>query len=259
MKTPVTYVEVTEAAGTRVTREALDMLLTRYAYAASFSSGRDVLEVACGAAQGLGLLSKRARRVIGGDRTESLLRIGQRQYAGRVPLTRLDAHALPFADRRFDVVLLYEAIYYLSCPVAFLNEARRVLRPDGVLIICTANPERLDFHPSPLSTRYFTARELRDLLRSHGFGADVFGAFPAGEASLSGRLVHTIKRVAAALHLMPRSMKGKEWLKRLFFGPLVQFPAEVQEGSGAYNAPVPLDLNNPTGGYKVLYAVGRPG
>lgn len=47
----------------------------------------------------------------------------------------MDAQELPFQDATFDVVLLLEAIYYLPHAEKFMAEARRVLRPDGILFI----------------------------------------------------------------------------------------------------------------------------
>jgi len=167
---------------------------------------------------------------------------------------RLDGHALPFADRSFDVVLLYEAIYYLARPDAFVREARRLLRAGGVLIICSANPERQDFNPSPFSARYLNAGDLTSILDAHGFRARVFGAFPVARHG-SGAVVSAIKRAAARLHLIPKSMKGKEWLKRLFLGPLEPFPAEVHENIASFHAPVPL-APEVAADFKVLYAVG---
>ena len=81
----------------------------------------------------------------------------------------MDAQSLPLETASFDVVMLFEAIYYLPNPELFLREARRVLRPDGLLLICSANCERADFNASPFSHRYFSARDLGSLLSREGF------------------------------------------------------------------------------------------
>lgn len=251
------YTQVTETPGDRITREALSMMWTRYEYAASLCGGKRVLEVACGAGQGLGYLAARASRVVGGDYTHGLLRTARKHYGDRVSLVRLDAHSLPFRDRVFDVIILYEAIYYLSEPVAFFVDCRRVLREGGVLMICTVNREWLDFNPSPFSTTYYSATELSDLLRAQGFTVELFGAFQVSTKSPRDRLVSFLKRAAVGLHLIPRTMKGKELLKRLFFGKLVTMPAELREGLERACPLVPLDGGRPVSTYKVLYAIGR--
>src|SRR5438128_953104 len=132
---------VTETPGVGASREQLAMLLARYTLAAERAVNKDVLEVACGSGMGLGYLATRARRVVGGDYTFPLLRAAQRHYSGRIPLVRHDAAVLPFAAASFDVVILYEAVYYLSRPEEFVKEAQRVLRPYGTVIICSVNCE----------------------------------------------------------------------------------------------------------------------
>ena len=251
------YTGVTETPGTRVTWEALSMLYTRYRTAAAFCEGKDVLDVACGAGQGLGYLAAKADRAVGGDYTEGLLRMARRYYGGRVPLVRLDAHRLPFRRHRFDVIILYEAIYYLAQPDKFLAECRRVLRHQGVVLICTVNKEWADFNPSPFSTRYFAAQELGELLKEKGFSLELYGAFPVSRRSVKDRIVSVIKQVAILLHLIPKTMKGKEVLKWLFFGRLTSIPPELTDGMAQVYPLVPLTENCVLSDYKVLFGVGR--
>lgn len=251
------YSTVTETPGTRVTYEALSMLLTRYRVAAGFCEGKEVLEVACGSGQGLGYLAGRARRVIGGDVTAELLRIGRRHYGDRMPLLRLDAHALPFRVGSFDLVILFEAIYYLAQPERFLKECRRVLRNGGIIVISTPNREWPDFNPSPFSSKYFSAQELDGLLRRQGFSAELFGAFPAERGTPRDRVVSMIRRTAVSLNLIPKTMKGKERLKRIFLGKLTPLPSEVNEGMSRHCPLTPVPTHSPISDFKVLYAVGR--
>lgn len=251
------YSTVTETPGNRMTVEALEMLYTRYRFAASFCEGGDVLEVACGAGQGLGYLAARAHHLVGGDYTPRLLAVGKGHYGGRVPLLRLDGQALPFRSAAFDVVVLFEAIYYLPQPHRFLCECRRVLRPGGVVVVGTVNCEWADFNPSPYSVRYYGAVELAELLERAGFEAELFGAFPPRLATGRDRVVSAVKRTAVALGLIPRTMKGKEWLKRLFFGRLQEVPAEVEDGRVEYRAPVRIATTAAAPAWKMLFALGR--
>lgn len=236
------------------------MMVTRYEFAARRATGRDLLEVACGAGQGLGLLATRASSVAGGDFTERLVRVAKAHYGSRVPVLRLDAHALPYADGSIDVVLLYEAIYYLRNPERFFAECRRILRPGGEVIVCSANPELDDFHPSPHSVRYHSARELAELLRSAGFRAQTLGAFAVTRRGWKSRVRRNLKRFATALHLVPRTMRGKELLKRIFYGRLVAMPRELEPTSaGNYEPPVEIDATEgPVLSHRVIYAIGQP-
>jgi len=251
------YTEVTETTGTRVTQEALSMLYTRYRMAAAFCEGKDVLEVACGAGQGLGYLATKAGHVVGGDYTEGLLRMAREHYGVRIPLVQLDAHTLPFRDGIFDVVILYEAVYYLRQPDKFFSECRRILRDQGVLLICTVNKEWADFNPSTLSTQYYGVQELDERLGRHGFGVELYGAFPASRKLARDLLLSWVKRLAVRLHLIPKTMKGKEVFKRVFLGTLTPIPPEVTDSIANAHELTPITGDCTVSDYKVIYAVGR--
>lgn len=253
------YSVVTETAGIEASQEQLSMLYTRYKFATEFCHGKDILEVACGAGQGLGYLKKVARRVIGGDIDNKNLELATRYYHERndIEIKKIDAHQLPFGDQSIDVVILYEAIYYLLEPEKFIAECRRVLRKSGTLLISTANREWSDFNPSPFSIRYFSATELIELLKRHRFDVEILGGFPATKDSLRSYIISFIKRMAVSLHLIPKTMRGKQFLKRIFFGKLTPIPPEVIEDMACYAPPLPLQ-SYPTGPEcKVIYAVGQ--
>ena len=137
-------------------------------------------------------------------------------------------------DSSFDVVVLFEAIYYLDDPVGFAREARRVLRPGGVLLVCTTNKDLPDFNPSAHARAYFGAPELRGLFESAGFGVELLGQDPIGVASPLERAIAVLKRAAVRANAIPMTMKGKVALKRLVFGKLVMLPdGNAQKASRA--------------------------
>jgi len=253
----IDYTTVSEVPGVGASSEQMRMAYTRYAWAASFCDGKEVLDVGCGVGQGLGYLAKRTRRVVGGDYTERLLQLAQSHYGKKMPLVRLDAHALPFRARSFDVIILCEVIYYLSQPELFLEECLRLLRVGGLLLICTVNRECSGFNPSPFSTRYFSVRELSELLQKYQFQVESYVAFPVARGSAKDVVVSLVERIAVAFRLMPKTMKGKELLKRIFFGKLIPLTAELENGMVEYALPVPIPHDSPTAQHKVLYAVGR--
>lgn len=251
------YSSVTELPASMVTRDQLARACHRYYFAGRFSDGKDVLEVACGPGLGLGYLATRAKRVIGGDITKSLVDSAQRHYGSRVEILYLDAHKLPFPERSFDAVILYEAIYYLSSPDEFLRECRRVLRPNGVVLICTVNKDWKGFNPSPHSVRYFSVSELHQLLEGHGFETEAFGAFPEKAETTRDKVVSLLRRVAVRTGLIPKTMEGKRYLKRLFYGKLTPLPPEIRDGMAEYQDPVPLAPDTSSSTFKVLYFVAR--
>ena len=255
--TTIDYSEVTEAVGNRISREAIEMMWTRYDFAARYCEGKDVLEAGCGAGQGLGLLAKSASFLVGSDYTESLVRSASNHYRGRVPVMRADAQELPFRDDSFDTVIFFEAVYYLQNVKAFLTECKRVLRPGGILVLCSANPERPDFNPSPHSVQYYSASELFRILTHEGFEAEIFAAYPLASQSLKSGVITLIKRVAVGLRLVPKSMKGKELLKRIFLGRLEEMPQEMVHRPGECSVPTQVSLAGALPGYKVIYSVGH--
>lgn len=253
----IDYTTVTELPGTRATSEQLAMNCHRYYTSSSYCKDKDVLEVACGAGQGLGYLANTANKVVGGDIDRNILRFAKEHYKGKdnIEIHLLDAHKLPFEDGSMDVVILLEAIYYLNHPEKFVEEAYRVLRNDGVLIICTVNKDWSDFNPSPYSIKYFSAPELYQLLHHKFPHVELYGAFETTPGSVTSKVISFIRRMAVALRLIPKTMKGKELFKRIFFGKLVQLPPEIKDGMIQYSSPVPIAFDSPNFQYKVFYAV----
>ncbi|MFQ5842886.1 MAG: class I SAM-dependent methyltransferase [Thermodesulfobacteriota bacterium] len=253
----IDYTTVTEVPGNRVTQEQLERMFHRYCFAANFSTGKDILEVACGAGQGLNYLAKRAKKAFGGDYTERLIKEAKRFYQEKLPLLRLDAHFLPFVEHCFDVVILYEAIYYLTQPEKFFYEARRVLRKDGVLLVATVNKDWPEFNPSPFSTHYFSVPELSHQLQSNGFAVEVYGAFSVVPKTVKEKMIATVRKCAIAFHLIPKTMKGKEFLKKIFYGKLLLLREEIEDGMCEYVPPAPIPSDIPNFEYKVIYAVAK--
>lgn len=253
----ISYSAVTEAPGSRVTPTQLSMLHTRYVTAYKYCHDKDVLEVGCGPGLGLGYLANCARTVIGGDYTISLVQAAQNHYGGRVGLLCLDAQVLPFRDHCFDVIILYEAIYYLPQPDLFLKECLRLLRNDGLLLLCCANQDCPEFVGSRFGVQYFSVPDLSDMLEKHGFDVELYGAFPLGQMSLKGKLISGIRRVASAASLIPGSLKGRELLKRVFYGKLLVLEKEITGEKTLTEPLVPIPKDFPDRDYKVLYAVAR--
>ncbi|MGD9728943.1 MAG: class I SAM-dependent methyltransferase [Nitrospiraceae bacterium] len=251
------YSTVTEQAGDLVSGEALSMLYSRYRYASRFCAGKRVLEVACGPGLGLAYLSKHAALAVGGDYTRSLLVAARRSSRNFMPLVRMDAQSLPLRDGTVDVIVCYEAIYYFSEPDRFVRECRRVLSPNGLLLLCTVNAEWPEFNPSPRSHRYATATALTHMLSLERFSVQLLGAFPVRAESLQDYALSGLKRLAVRLRLIPSTMKGKVLLKRIFLGKLVSLPAAIADGLAPYCEPVPIDAEQPVRDFKIIFAMAR--
>lgn len=246
------FLSVTELAGDEVSREQVERLCRRYYWAGEYCRGRDVAEVACGTGQGLGYLAGLTKSLRAGDCSAEILNIARRHYSDRIALEQFDAQRMPYPDRSLDVVMIFEAIYYLPSLERFLAECRRVLRAGGRALVVTANKDLYDFSPSPFSMKYYGVVELGEALAQHGFSAQFFGDTPVDAVSWKQRLLRPAKKLVVASGLMPRSMAGKKLLKRLVFGALVTMPAEITAGMVPYHPPAPLPAGEPDLRHKVI-------
>lgn len=249
------YSQVTEVAGEKVSREQIERMLSRYRFAARYCQNNVVLEVGCGSGQGLGVLSQAAAKVVAADYTESLIRQAHHHYNERILLVRLDAHMLPFNPLSFDTIILYEAIYYLENPNLFIEECVRILKPNGTILICNANKDLPDFNPSPYSYQYFSPVDFRELFKNYGMRVECFGDWQVDYNHPLSRLLSLIKRAMVQLNLMPKTMRGKLFFKRLVFGKLVELPAELVDTGEPMQAPVKISTDDSNQDFKVIFAV----
>lgn len=248
------YALVSERPGDVVLPDALEMARTRYAFAHQHAVGQSVVEAACGAGHGLGRLVSPGRQVIGFDITESLLRQAKEHYGDRAGLLRCDANALPFPDAAVDTLILFEAIYYFENIDRFLAEASRVLKANGRLLLCWANPTHYEFVPGAYTFGYPTHNGMRDLLVDRGFATELYGGFPSSISGVGQRLRSALKRRAGRLGVIPGGMRGKAFLKRMFYGGLTRFPSEIDHGHPRH-LPTVLSDDDAASDYRVLYAV----
>ena len=260
---PVDYDLITEIGGTPITEEAASMFYTRYAIAAELARGRRSLELGCASGTGLGLLLQTADFVAGGDIHFPMLRVGSQHYAGRVPFAQFSVTDIPFSDGSFGFIFFMEASYYVRDFKRALDEIDRVLDSDGVVLFVNANPQRPDFIRSPHSEHYHSAAEFRDLLKKRGYGVETFAAFElevdgerAASKTLIRRLLPAARRVAEALHLVPRTLKGRARIKRLLFGKLRTMPRELPPDF-ARREPLARIGSDPATRHKVIYVLGR--
>lgn len=113
----------------------------RYTWVALMCEGKDVLDIACGEGYGSALLARKARSVVGVDISEEAVAHARGKYAGRSNLRfqQGSATSVPMAGASVDVVVSFETIEHLAEQKEMLAELRRVLRPDGLLVISSPN------------------------------------------------------------------------------------------------------------------------
>jgi ubiquinone/menaquinone biosynthesis C-methylase UbiE len=244
---------VTELPGNKAHRDQIDAIRTRYCWAAERCENKDTLELACGSGIGLGILERASKSLIGGDVDPNVLDFAARHYLGRsIELKNIDACNICLPSQSVDVVICFEALYYFNSFSKALKEINRILRKKGEFLGCTVNKQWHGFNPSPYSTNYYSLDELSDLLHSFGFNTVFSLAYedkPHGQVS---RFVSWLRKKASELGLIPKTMKGKAFLKRLFYGRLSPLPAEM-EAKGLLHEVEPIKENDIKTDYKVIF------
>ena len=144
----------------------------RYAFAARYSDGKRVLDLGCGTGYGAAELSNRARYVVGVELSREALCYARSHYTPpNVCWTQASATALPFADATFDLITAFEVIEHVDNWPAILPEARRVLAPEGLLLVSTPNQRyyaesRAETGPNPFHAHEFRYQEFCDAIRN---------------------------------------------------------------------------------------------
>ena len=120
--------------------DLLNEHLARYAFAARLARGKRVLDAGCGAGYGSAELAGEADSVVGVDVADQAIAFATAHYQlPNLRFERASCTALPHAAGSFDLVAAFEVIEHLEDWPALLAEARRVLSPNGQLVVSTPN------------------------------------------------------------------------------------------------------------------------
>jgi SAM-dependent methyltransferase len=120
--------------------DLLNEHMARYTFAARLARGKRVLDVGCGAGYGSAELAQEARSVLGIDIAAEAVNYARANYRQpNLSFEQGSGAALPHADSIFDLVVAFEVIEHLENFSALLQEARRVLAPNGQFIVSTPN------------------------------------------------------------------------------------------------------------------------
>jgi ubiquinone/menaquinone biosynthesis C-methylase UbiE len=149
-------------------------------------SGGRVLELGCGPGRYVAMLASLGFDVVGVDPvaydTWSMIR----SHRDVTFQDGVFAEVLPFANASFDHIACMGALLYFRDPVAALAEMRRVVKPNGRLVVRSVNRnslyQRVRGAPlDPASHNHYTMPELQDLLGTAQFRvhkAESYGFFP---------------------------------------------------------------------------------
>src|SRR4051812_34227853 len=113
----------------------------RYCVAQPLTRGLRVLDAACGEGYGSFLLAQTAKKVVGIDiAPEAVAHARSRYVKSNLRYVEGSCTALPLANGSIDLIVSFETIEHLHEQSEMLAEFRRVLVPNGVLVISSPNP-----------------------------------------------------------------------------------------------------------------------
>ena len=159
----------------------LDATLSFLQSWAQISPDETILDLACGTGELERLLLQEnpEQSITGVDISEEMLNKAKQKLSAYSQVSWQTARAseLPFEDGSFDVVMCASAFHYFDDPIASLREIKRVLKPDGRVVILDWCKDYfgckiLDLTLKVVDSAYqycYTQKEFHDLLDRAGF------------------------------------------------------------------------------------------
>lgn len=143
----------------------------RYFLARDFCDGLDVLDIAAGEGYGSAILAQVARSVVGVEIDPAVVDAANTEFVrSNLRYIQGDARAIPLPDASIDVAVSFETFEHFGEHELFLAELRRVLRPNGLLIISTPDRDIYsgpDIPPNPFHVREVNRPEFESALSAH--------------------------------------------------------------------------------------------
>ncbi|HPN05762.1 MAG TPA: metalloregulator ArsR/SmtB family transcription factor [Hyphomonadaceae bacterium] len=107
-----------------------------------------VVDFGTGTGRMLALFAAKARRVEGIDLSHQMLTVArsklQEAGVGNASVRHGDATAAPYPDDCASLVIIHQVLHFLDDPARALNEAARVLKPGGKLVVVDFAPHTLE-------------------------------------------------------------------------------------------------------------------
>jgi SAM-dependent methyltransferase len=190
--------------GERLIPEIFDPLtiiehLHRYAVVMPYCKGKTVLDIASGEGYGSHLLSEQATHVTGVDIDEqSILQASEKYVRDNLVFKKGAASAIPLPEASVDVVVSFETIEHHDLQEEMMQEIKRVLKKDGLLIISTPDKKQYSDIPgykNPFHVKELYEEEFRSLLKKYFSRVQLFG-----QQSGMMSLLFPLENTASELH-----------------------------------------------------------
>lgn len=134
--------------------------IIRYNFAKQFCEWKDVLDIACGIGYGTDILAQVAHKATWVDVDADAVNQSKNSYSrDNLSYIHGDWVTIPLDDNSVDVVVSFETIEHIVDYTHFLEEIKRVLKKDGVLLMSTPNYlgeiVKNEYHVSNFTTNTF--------------------------------------------------------------------------------------------------------
>lgn len=149
--------------------------ISRYYTALELVKDKVVLDIACGSGYGTKILSESARQVIGVDISADAVAYAQANFSNgsKTDYRVGDGVEIPVETGTIDVLVTFETIEHIEDYRQFLKEAKRVLRPGGIMLLST--PNDLEFaEGNHFHVHEFKLSELQSLLKENFAHAETY-------------------------------------------------------------------------------------
>jgi ubiquinone/menaquinone biosynthesis C-methylase UbiE len=150
----------------------------------NFSASDRILDIACGTGEFERLIINEhpAQQIVGIDISEEMLAVAQQKLYSypNISFQVGSASALPFPEQTFDVIVSANSFHYFDDPIIALAEIKRVLKPDGKVIILDWCKDFLLCRGLDIALKWFdpayqqcyTQQEFHNFLTSANFNID---------------------------------------------------------------------------------------
>jgi ubiquinone/menaquinone biosynthesis C-methylase UbiE len=133
-----------ELRSLHVNEENVEHAMAQMLSAASIAT---LVDLGTGTGRVLEVFSNHSKKLVGIDSSRDMLAIARttlERKGLRPELRQSDIYALPLPDASADVVTIHQVLHFLDEPQKALLEARRILAPDGKLLVVDFAPHELE-------------------------------------------------------------------------------------------------------------------
>ena len=142
--------------------------MNRYHFANGFVKDKVVLDIACGEGYGSALFAKTAQKVYGIDIDSNTIKHAKAKYTqSNIAFLEGSCLNIKLPDNSVDVLVSFETLEHIEEHNQYITEIKRVLKPNGVLLLSTPNTDEYskDDYKNEFHLLELNEQEFKDLLQ----------------------------------------------------------------------------------------------